>query len=120
MKTGQLMLGDEVFVPNLLIADGIWSRMRGLLGRSGLPDGTGMLLSPCNSIHTVGMRFALDVIFLDRDRQVVRVVQSVRPNRFALGGRGAKSAVELAAGAVDLSRIEVGVSLSMKGATSNE
>ena len=120
MKTGQLMLGDEVIVPLLLIADGTWSRMRGLLGRSGLPTGTGMLLSPCTSIHTVGMQFSLDVIFLDRDQQVVRVVRSLQPNRFALGGRGAKSAVELAAGAVDLSRIEVGTSLVTKGTPDHE
>lgn len=112
MKTGQLMLGDEVIVPTLLIADGAWARMRGLLGRSGLPDGTGMLLSPCNSIHTMGMRFPLDVIFLDRDQQVVRVVKSLKPNRFALGGRGAKSAVELQAGAVDLSQVEPGMRVS--------
>ncbi len=108
------MLGDEVIVPHLLVADGLWSRMRGLLGRSGLPQGTGMLLSPCNSIHTVGMQFPLDIIFLDRKQRVVRVVRWLRPNRFALGGRGAQSAVELAAGAFELSALESGVRLSWR------
>jgi len=103
-----------VLVPRLLIATGIWSRMRGLLGRPGLPDDTAMFLSPCNSIHTVGMRFSLDVIFLDRAQRVVRIVRAVRPNRFAFGGRGASSAIEFEAGAVDLSGVDVGSCLDVR------
>ena len=109
MKTAQLVIADEVFVPRLMVADRMLSRMRGLLGRDGLPDGTGMLLSPCNSIHTVGMRFPLDVIFLDRERIVVKIIRGLPPHRFAMGGRGAHAAVELEAGWFDLDRLEVGL-----------
>ena len=109
MKTAQLAIAGDVVVACVLVADRIGSRMRGLLGRGGLPEGTGMLLSPCNSIHTVGMRFPLDVIFLDRERRVVKIIRGLRPNRFAVGGRGAHSAVEMEAGWFDLSRLEIGV-----------
>jgi uncharacterized membrane protein (UPF0127 family) len=58
-----------------------------------------MLITPCSSVQTTFMRFAIDVVFLDRDGQVVKVVQELRPYRGALGGRGAHSVLELPAGA---------------------
>jgi uncharacterized membrane protein (UPF0127 family) len=54
------------------------------------------------------MRFAIDVVFLDRDGQVVKVVSELKPYRAALGGRGAHSALELAAGAAKRCGIAVG------------
>jgi uncharacterized protein len=113
MKVAKLATAGEILVPELLIAVRAWSRMRGLLGRSGLAQGTGMLLDPCGSIHTIGMQFSLDVIFLDRDDRIVRVIQALHPNRFALGGPGARCAVELESGWFDMSRIEVGQQLEL-------
>ena len=74
-----------------------FARMRGLLGRSALPVGEGILLRPAASIHTLFMRFAIDAVFLDRDARVVRVVAQLRPWRTA-SARGARSVLELAAG----------------------
>ena len=71
--------------------------MRGLLGRRELPGGEGILLRPAGSVHTLFMRFAIDVVFLDHDLTVVGVVPGLRPWR-ASGRRGAKAALELAAG----------------------
>jgi uncharacterized protein len=80
------------------IADRPWSRLRGLLGRSGLEPGEGLLLRPSGSIHMMFMRFAIDAVFLDRELVVVDVVRDLRPWR-AAGRRGAKAVIELAAGA---------------------
>jgi uncharacterized membrane protein (UPF0127 family) len=71
--------------------------MRGLLGRDGLAQGEGLLLKPCGSVHTFFMGFPIDVVFLDRELSVVAVRPEVRPWRTA-GARGAKAALELAAG----------------------
>ncbi len=60
MKVGRLAIAGKVWVPQLLMAEKMVARMRGLLGRSGLPSGTAMLLRPCSSIHMVGMQFSLD------------------------------------------------------------
>jgi uncharacterized membrane protein (UPF0127 family) len=73
------------------------SRMRGLLGRNHLPRSEGMLLRPAGSVHTFFMRFALDVVFLDWDLRVLRIVEHVRPGR-AVWHRGAKTVLELRAG----------------------
>ncbi len=63
------------------VADGFCSRLRGLMLRSPayLPMGTGLLITPCNSIHMMFMRFAIDVVYLDKDYQVVRVVEQLKP-----------------------------------------
>ena len=81
----------------LELADTLLTRMRGLLGRRGLHQGQGMRFEPGGAIHTMFMRFAIDVIFLDRDDRVLKVVHSLRPWRFA-GAGGTRAVVELPAG----------------------
>jgi uncharacterized membrane protein (UPF0127 family) len=80
------------------VADRPWSRLRGLLGRSGLEAGEGLLLRPSGSIHMLFMRFPIDAVFCDRDLVVLDVVPGLRPWRFA-GRRGARVVIELAEGA---------------------
>ena len=73
-------------------------RMRGLLGRSSLAPGEGMLFPRTGSIHMLFMRFAIDAVFLDRDLVVLDVVRGLRPWKIA-ARRGAKHVLELAEGA---------------------
>src|SRR5919198_5466211 len=80
-----------------LLAETPLARMRGLLGRSGLPSGEGLLLRPAASIHTAFMRFAIDVVFLDRANQVLKVASSLEPWR-TTACRGARAVLELPAG----------------------
>ena len=80
------------------LADHFFSRLKGLLGRSALPDGGGLVIRPCNSVHTFGMRFPIDVLFLRRDGCVVKTVHGMGPGRTA-ACMGASSVVELPAGA---------------------
>lgn len=74
-------------------------RAVGLLGRSALPPGTGMWLHPCRSIHTLGMRFPIDAVFVDRRGVVVRVCGWLRPWRLVPFVWRARGVVELPAGA---------------------
>jgi uncharacterized membrane protein (UPF0127 family) len=73
------------------------ARLLGLAGLPSLPDGLGLLLPATRSVHTVGMRFALDLIWIDREGNVVRVDESVPPMRVRTCRR-AWGVVELAAG----------------------
>jgi hypothetical protein len=79
------------------LADRPLQRMRGLLGRDSLRAGEGLLLQPAPSIHTAFMRFPIDVVFLDSESVVVRVVHKLAPWRAASAQR-ARSVLELAAG----------------------
>jgi uncharacterized membrane protein (UPF0127 family) len=89
------------------LADRPLQRMRGLLGREALTAGEGLLLHPAPSIHTAFMPFPIDVIFLDRESVVVRVVERLVPWRAASGPR-ARSALELKAGETARRGVNVG------------
>jgi uncharacterized membrane protein (UPF0127 family) len=81
----------------VLRADTHRARLRGLAGLAELPDAWALHLPRCRSVHTFGMRFALDLIWLDRDGAVVRVDERVPPRRVR-GCRRAADVVEVAAG----------------------
>jgi uncharacterized protein len=87
----------DVICDRCVVADSPVSRMRGLLGRSELRPGEGLLLRPASAIHTWFMRFPIDAVFLDRDWRVVGIADDVRPWR-ARSRRGAKAVLELPAG----------------------
>jgi hypothetical protein len=90
-----------------ILADRPLQRMRGLLGRESLQLGEGLLLQPAPSIHTAFMRFPIDVVFLDSESVVVRVVTALAPWRAASAQR-ARSVLELAAGEGARRGVEVG------------
>lgn len=77
-----------------------WSRLVGLLGRSGLAAGEGVHLVPCGSVHTWFMRFTIDVLYLDREGRVLKAVPALRPFRWSWGGRQTHSVLELPAGTI--------------------
>jgi uncharacterized protein len=102
-----------VLCEHLEQAGGMTGKSRGLLGRDGLETGAGMLfeagaLEPFMSMHMLFMRFAIDVVFLDRKGRVIRINRNLRPWRFSSIVWGARKALELAAGAAALSQTEVG------------
>lgn len=98
LRAKTVVRADELAVcERCLVADTPLSRLRGLLGRSRLASGEGLLIRPTSAIHTCFMRFPIDAVFLDRDLVVVKVVSDLRPWRFA-ARRGAKAVLELAAG----------------------
>jgi len=103
----------SVACPRLAVADTAPARMRGLLGRSGLEAEEGLLIRPTNSVHMFFMRFAIDVVFLDRDFVVRKIVETLRPWRIA-GCRGSRAALELPAGAAGRRGITVGERLTLE------
>ena len=94
-----------------LLAETPFARLRGLLGKRGLPAGEGLLLRPAASIHTWFMGFAIDVVFLDRSDRVLKVSSTLRPWRLS-SCRKAKAVLELPAGEASRRGIRPGVSLT--------
>lgn len=89
------------------VADRFFSRMWGLLGRSDLPQGDGLIIVPCRSVHGAFMRFALDVLFLDR-QGVVRHQMRLRPWHFSPVVSGAHLVLELPDGTIAHTATSVG------------
>lgn len=83
------------------VANGVWSRVRGYLGRPEPTEGEGLLLAPCNAVHMFGMTYPLDVLFLDARGEVVEVVENLQPWRRSRRVRGARYALEVPAGTID-------------------
>ena len=90
---------DAPVVQNVRIASSIWSRFWGLMGKRPLPDGEALLIDPCTSVHTMFMRFPIDVIYLSEDNHVVKIVPEMTAWRASLGGKGAKRVLEMPPGA---------------------
>jgi uncharacterized protein len=88
----------RVLVEDLELAKSSWSRFVGLMGRPTLEKGRGLWIEPCNSIHMFFMRFAIDVLFLDRQRRVKKVMLNLKPWRISPIVFGARTVVELPAG----------------------
>lgn len=95
-ETRDTLLADRAFE-----ARGFWPRLVGLLGHSSLESGEALLLDPCTSVHTAFMRFAIDVVYLDRDGKVVKVSPNLRPFRASGVLRGGRSVVELPTGVIE-------------------
>jgi uncharacterized membrane protein (UPF0127 family) len=98
----------EVIIARLEVADTFWQRFRGLQFRRRLAEDEGFLLTPCRSIHTHWMRFAIDVAMLDKDGLVLNIFPEMGPWRIVPQVDGTQSIVETAAGALT-ARLRVGV-----------
>ena len=103
------ILADSLDRPRTFIGRGI-----GLMFRRSLPAGRGMLIDPCNGIHMLFMRFAIDAVFLDRRGRVVRAISELRPWRATRFHLGAVQVVELPAGSLARSGTREGDELSFE------
>ncbi|HSI48233.1 MAG TPA: DUF192 domain-containing protein [Ideonella sp.] len=89
-----------------------WRRAIGLLATKELQHPCGLWLQPCNGVHTIGMRYPIDVLFLRADGVVLKVVPRLGPWRFARCG-GAASTLELRAGLARRLGLKPGMSLDL-------
>lgn len=99
MKTLALYRGTHCLLPRVQHARRWHQRLRGLLGRPPLQAGQGLLIEPCNCVHTLAMGYALDLLFLGAGNQVLGWREELQPWR-AAGLRGARSTLELPAGSL--------------------
>lgn len=113
MRTvGPLIRRDthEVVLDSVEIADGFWSRLRGLQFRPMLTPGTGLLLIPCQSIHTFFMRFPIDVVTLDQDARVLEIRPQLLPWRTFVPKSKPWAILEVPAGTT---RLQPGIPLGL-------
>jgi uncharacterized membrane protein (UPF0127 family) len=95
------------------VADTFWTRFKGLLGRGSLAEEEGLLIRPCHSVHTAWMKFAIDVVFLTHDGRVVAFHEELAPFRVSRVYAEAKMVLELPAGRIRKTGIEVGDQLNI-------
>lgn len=98
----------------ILMADSFFTRLVGLMFRKPLPAATGLLLAPCNSVHMCFMRFAIDVVYVDKEYTILKVVKKLRPWIGISMCHKAWATLELNAGEADKLGLEVGRKLIRK------
>ncbi len=89
-------------------ANTITTRALGLMGQATLPEGSGLVIDPCTSIHMFFMRFAIDALYVAQDGTVLRVVSQLRPWRLGPIVLNARYVVELPAGTAARTGTQVG------------
>jgi uncharacterized protein len=108
MRTVTVNLGaDSHLVAKARVASSIWSRFWGLMGQRSLPQGEAMIIDPCNSVHTMFMRFSIDVAFVDKDGRVIKIAEGLKPFRAAVG-KGSRWVLEMPSGAAGRAGLVVG------------
>ena len=106
---------QQTLVTGGQVANTFWSRLRGLIGIPRLDPGEGLLIVPCNSIHTHFMRFPIDVLYVDAGKEVVAIGHSLRPWRFGRLYHRSRFVLELPAGTAKGTDTQVGDRLQIKG-----
>lgn len=104
------VVGSRVFV-----ADSWASRTRGYLGRPEPAEGEGILLVPCNAIHTYGMKFPIDALFVSSEGRVLETAERLEPWKGPRRVRGARYVLEVPAGTIEASRTKKGDGLAWMG-----
>ena len=99
---------NTILVEDGLVANTAWTRLRGLLGHKPLLPGEGLVLRGENAIHTIGMGFAIDVLFLDREGLVKHSIPAMPPFRASPFVSGAADVLELPAGTIARTHTELG------------
>lgn len=95
--TVEISYRGKVLAKNIQIADDPASRIIGLMFRKA-PKGDGLLLEPCNSIHTFFMRYALDIVFISKKNEVVKIIRNIKPWRMTFVYFKARKTLEVPAG----------------------
>ncbi len=98
----------------ILIADSFFTRLAGLMFRKELSPATGLLLAPCNSVHMCFMRFAIDVVYIDKDFKILKVVKKLKPWIGLSMCTKAWATLEMTAGEADRCGCRVGEKLTCK------
>jgi uncharacterized membrane protein (UPF0127 family) len=94
----QISYGDKIISNDILIADTLVTRLIGLMFKKSLVGAEGLLLNPCNSIHTFFMRYSLDIVFINSENRVVKIIREIKPWRMTWIYFRAKKTLELPAG----------------------
>lgn len=114
MKKAIITKNGITVTANAEVADGFFSRFRGLMFRKSIDPDYALHITPCNQVHMFNMRFALDVVYLSETGEVVEIHENVKPNKVCKAVRNAKSVLEMRATAASAHGIAKGDVLKIK------
>jgi len=105
---------DRILVAKGWVATSFLARLRGLIGHESLVSGEGLLINPCKGIHTFGLGYPIDALYVDSNGMVLRAPASIRPNRVGPIILGARAVLEIPAGMIAATGTQVGDRLAIR------
>lgn len=106
-KTGQCIAGK------VEVAQTFSKRLIGLMGRCSMIDGQGLYFPGCKSIHSFFMKFAIDVLFLDKEMKITKMVNCLKPYRVAFAPLKTRNTLELSCGVLEKHDLSVGDTMTL-------
>ena len=119
-KVLKLVKNGEVLSDYIEDASNFYRRFMGLMYRKSIPEKSGLLLTPCNEIHTFGMRFDIDTVTLSRENEVLFIDVAVKPNKVRKRVEGGYRVLELNSNMAERFSIAVGDTLEFIPAENKE
>lgn len=109
MKTVKIFRNSDQapMLESVWITGNWWQRARGLLGRPRLAESEGMLIQPCSSVHTWGMTYSIDLVYISAEGMVKKCIACLKPWKMSMAP-GTQSVLELASGTVSRLGIKTG------------
>ncbi|MFN4149589.1 MAG: DUF192 domain-containing protein [Candidatus Sericytochromatia bacterium] len=101
-KENNTLISDNIGLANTML-----TRFIGLMNKKTLEDNEGILLTPCNSIHMMFMKFPLDIVFLDRKNKVIKIIENLKPWRVSPVIFMAQSVLELPSGTISKTGLKI-------------
>ena len=105
---------NSIILADALVADTFFTRLKGLLGTKSLDKGRGLMIVPCSSIHTIGMKYAIDVLFIDQYDRIVKIEKGMSASKFSFCHKS-RYVVELPAGVLADTNTIVGDTVARVG-----
>ncbi|MEK9149351.1 MAG: DUF192 domain-containing protein [Candidatus Desantisbacteria bacterium] len=105
---------NTVLAQNAIVADTVFKRIKGLLASKNFAEGEALILKPCNSIHTFFMKFPIDVLFINKNNQIIKAISSLPPFRLTYIYFNANFAIELPAGVINSTFTQAGDILTIE------
>lgn len=109
----QISYNNKVLSTDILMAESLISRLIGLMFKQRLEGADGLLIDPCRSIHTFFMRYSLDIVFINKDNKIVKIIRDMKPWRVTWIYFRASKTLELPAGNLPVD-LKEGDSLEIK------
>jgi len=107
-------VNDRKIVDEVGKADRFFSRFLGLMFKKKMNDNQGLLIIPCNQIHTFNMRFDIDVLFISKENKIVHIEHSMKPGRATKMIKGSHSVLELCSGISEKNGVKIGDMLTFE------
>jgi len=104
----KLLKNEKMVLSNINVADSFFDRLRGLMLKRETGEYEGLFIPNCNWVHTLFMRFSLDIVYLNKNNTICHIDAGVKPWRFCLPVFGARSILELNSGVVDKLSLQEG------------